>query len=457
MRVLLAHVYFLAEDDRERKIMKPYPPLGLLSVSAYISQKGVEHEVFDGTFTDRREFRLKLETYRPDVVAFYCNLMTKVAVVQFMEEIRMKAPATKIVLGGPDIRYNAEEYLGCGADVAVIGEGEESFSEVLEAFASGSDLVHIHGIAFRRDKEVIKNPARPLLRNIDELPSPALDKVDIEKYMSAWKSHHSQSMLSVSTQRGCPYTCKWCSTAVYGQTYRRKSPARTVDEVADLQHKYAPDAIWFVDDVFTISHNWMKSFVDELRERKIVLKYECITRADRLNKEIIDLLKESGCFRVWIGAESGSQRILDAMDRRVDAGYVRDMIIMAKAAGIETGTFIMLGYPGETEEDIQKTVEHLIESDPDYFTITLAYPIKGTALYQEVEAIQTRIIDWKKVSDRERDFQRTYNRKFYEYALRKVVNEVNFSKLRKKKAPGLKRLKSYVKSFGAKAMMTFHS
>jgi radical SAM superfamily enzyme YgiQ (UPF0313 family) len=201
-----------------------------------------------------------------------------------------------------------------------------------------------------------------------------------------------------------------------------------VDEMEYLKNTYNPDAIWFVDDVFTVSHKWLKEFADEVAARKIVFPYEIITRADRLNEETIDLLKASGCFRVWIGAESGSQKIIDAMDRRVDVNVVREMIQLAQKKGIQAGTFIMLGYPGETTADIEETIHHLKVANPDLYTITIAYPIKGTPLYEEVEANFTVFPDWDKGTDREIDFKRTYNKKFYEYAVRLVYNEVRYHK-----------------------------
>jgi radical SAM superfamily enzyme YgiQ (UPF0313 family) len=228
--------------------------------------------------------------------------------------------------------------------------------------------------------------------------------------------------------RGCPYTCRWCSRAVYGLSYRRRSPTSVIDELEIIQTDYNPDTLWFVDDVFTISHKWMNEFTNELKRRNLKINYECITRADRLNEEVISMLKESGCFRVWIGAESGSQKIIDAMDRRVDVEQVREMIKLTRKHGIETGTFIMLGYPGETEKDIEETIKHLKESNPDYFTITIAYPINGTELYLEIEAKQNKLFNWETDTDRDRDFERNYSRNYYNFAVRHVVNEVNYSK-----------------------------
>jgi len=288
---------------------------------------------------------------------------------------------------------------------------------------------HIDGVAFRsEDGDLVQTAARKRIRPVDSLPFPNRKKIDLHRYLDTWKKHHGRSAISVSTQRGCPYTCKWCSTAVYGQSYRRRSPALVVDELVQLQENYAPDQIWFVDDVFTVSHQWLRAFRDELQKRQVRIPFECISRADRMNEEVIGLLKEAGCFRVWIGAESGSQKILDAMDRRVNADWVQEMIIASRRQGLEAGTFIMLGYPGETEEDIQLTLDHLRNANPDYFTITVAYPIKGTGLYEQVEDQQLQKLDWASSTDRDIDFVRTYPRRYYDFAVRWLVNAVHLHK-----------------------------
>jgi radical SAM superfamily enzyme YgiQ (UPF0313 family) len=192
-----------------------------------------------------------------------------------------------------------------------------------------------------------------------------------------------------------------------------------------------------------------------LKKQNLVIPYECITRADRLSEEVILMLKETGCFRVWIGAESGSQKVIDLMDRRVDVNQVRDMIRLTRKHGIEAGTFIMLGYPGETEEDIEETIHHLKESNPDHFTITVAYPIKGTELYQEIEAIQTTKLDWANSTDRQIDFKRTYSRKYYDYAVKRVISEVNYFKARSHASP-IRATKLKAKSLFAKFCMQLH-
>lgn len=440
MKVLLAHAYFLSTDKKERTIMRPYPPLGLLSISAWLERESIEHEVFDSTFQTEEKFYSLLGEYKPDVIAVYCNLMTKAKVLEILEESRAILPKLIRVLGGPDLRYNLNDYLKNGGDYAVIGEGEESFTALLKELEKGPLQEALPGIAFLRDQEVIQGEERPFIRDISLLPEPAYHKINVQDYLVTWQKNHGMSMMSVSTQRGCPYTCKWCSTAVYGQSYRRRNPEAVVGEMMHLQKNYNPDAIWFVDDVFTVSHKWLKAFRDELKKQSLRIPFECITRADRMNEEVIQLLKESGCFRVWIGAESGSQRIIDAMDRRVEAGQVRSMIALSRKHGIEAGTFIMLGYPGEEITDIEETVDHLVKSDPDHFTITLAYPIKGTSLFEEVQDKLNPNFDWTTQSDRERNFQRTYDQGFYTHAIRKVVNEVNFRKNGNRNMPIWKKI-----------------
>jgi radical SAM superfamily enzyme YgiQ (UPF0313 family) len=432
--VLFTHGYFLDEDPKEKAIMRPYPPLGILYLSAYLEENGIENKVFDTTFSSPDLLKQYLLRELPDIIGIYTNLMTKLSVLKIIAFIKKshELSSTKIILGGPEVRNHAENFLRSGADVIVLGEGEETMLELVNFYCGLSPfrtLSEIKNIAFFDDSQLLKyTENRPLLKQIDLLPMPNRKKINLQMYFDVWKKHHGQSVISVSTMRGCPYTCKWCSRAVYGQSYRRKSAHLVVDELEYLKNTYAVDAVWFVDDVFTVSHKWMKEFAEEVTRRKLSFPYEIITRADRLNEEVIELLKHSGCYRVWIGAESGSQKIIDAMDRRVDVNMVREMIQLAQKKGIQAGTFIMLGYPGETTEDIEETIHHLKISNPDLYTITIAYPIKGTPLYDEVKANFTVFPEWENGTDRDIDFKRTYNKKFYEYAVRLVYNEVKFHK-----------------------------
>ncbi|MFN0204022.1 MAG: B12-binding domain-containing radical SAM protein [Bacteroidia bacterium] len=461
MKVLLSHGYFLSEDEKERQIMRPYPPLGILYLSAYLERYEVDNEVFDTTFATLSELQNYLLTYQPDVVALYVNLMTKVNILKIVRFVKEQGSLskTKIILGGPEVKNHAENFLKFGADYLVIGEGEETFYALIEYLSQKGELKleEIAGIAYLDEaKATIFTPERTKIKNIDDFV-PNRKKINLHLYLQAWKQHHGENAISVSTMRGCPYTCKWCSRAVYGLSYRRRSAKKVVEELQEIQTTYAPDTLWFVDDVFTISHKWLREFADELKANNLKVKYECITRADRMNEEVIQLLKETGCFRVWIGAESGSQKVIDLMDRRVDVNQVREMIQLSQKMGIQAGTFIMLGYPQETEEDIMETVHHLKVSNPDYFTITVAYPIKGTELYTEIEPTKVHSLPWENSSDRDTDFQRTYSRKYYDFAVRYVVNEVNLHKKKLKQEDfTMSAMKLKINSLAARIGMTLY-
>ena len=430
MSIILTHTYYLFEDEKEQSIMRPYAPLGLLYISSYLNENKVENHVYDSTFYSKDAQLRFIEEKQPKAIAIYTNLMTKINVIKLIKILKTDEiyGFPKVILGGPDITYNCENYLNTGADFLIIGEGEQTTLELYQAITNNSSYSEINGIAYLENSEVKKTPARMRMKSLKELPLPNRAAIPVDKYLETWKTHHGKSSMTVSTQRGCPYTCKWCSTAVYGQSYRRRPPDMVAAELKMLKGTYKPDSIWFVDDVFSVSHKWIEKFHEEVIKQDAIIPFECITRAERLNDHILQLLKEAGCFRIWIGAESGSQKIIDAMDRRVDVDVVKTAIQKTNELGMETGTFIMVGYPGENEQDIKETIDYLKAANPTHFTITVAYPIKGTSLYTEIEDKITVQPEWDISTDREIDFTRTYSRKFYDFAVRRIVNEVNYNK-----------------------------
>ena len=434
MKIVITHAYFLCDDKSEQKTMMPYPPLGLLYVSAYLDQHGLLNDVFDSTFETEKSLSEFLLKEVPDIICVYANLMTKPQIIRLIKFIKTsdQLKSAKIILGGPDIRFNTRNYLNHGADYLVIGEGEATLLELIKALKNSEPLETVRGIAFSGPYgEIITTPDQNLL-NLDSLPFPARQKINFDLYLSKWKEIHGYNALNISTMRGCPFGCRWCSKAVYGNSNRRRSPGLVVDEIIWMQSQYQFDHIWFVDDVFTLNTQWLTEFVNELKFRQIHIRYECITRSDQLKDQDIQLLKESGCYRVWVGAESGSQKILDFMNRKVKVEEVHKCIVSVKNAGMQAGTFIMLGYPGEDEKDILATVNYLKRSDPDLFTITLAYPIKGTELFNRVVLLNPSEDNWGNRTDRQTDFERTYPRKYYEYAIGFVQRDVASSKYWKK-------------------------
>jgi anaerobic magnesium-protoporphyrin IX monomethyl ester cyclase len=421
MDLLLAHGYFLAEDAHERSVMKPYPTLGLLYISAYLKAKGYAVRVFDATFQTLADFDTQLRAGRPQVVGLYTNLMTKFNVLKMIASCR--AAGAKVVLGGPEPAMYAEEYLDHGADVIVVGEGELTMEELLSKELS--DLSSIAGIIFRRDDgTVVRNPPRPYIKDLDAMPFPDRDAIDMDRYVDVWRTHHGMGSVSLICARGCPFHCEWCSHAVYGNSHRRRSPANVAAELEMLIARYKPDQLWYADDVFTIHRKWFLEYAALLKQRGVKVPFECISRSDCLNEEVVERLAEIGCYRLWLGAESGSQRILDAMRRGVQVEDVQAKTKMLQRRGIQVGMFIMLGYEGETLPDIEATTAHLKIANPDVFLTTVAYPIKGTGYYKAVERRVLASSSWNATSDRDLSVSGRYSPRFYSFATRWMVNSV---------------------------------
>ena len=416
--LLLTHGYFLGEDEKERQVMKPYPPLGLLYLSAYLRRAGFAVDLHDSTFTDRAALAARLAATPGGVLGVYTNLLTRAAVLWLVAAA--KRHNWTVVLGGPESAGYPAEYLARGADVIVVGEGEEALAELLPALARhGPHRLHgVAGTIFRdEDGQVVTNPPRTQIADLDGLPWPDRDRIDLRQYIDVWRTHHGAGSVNLITARGCPYKCDWCSHAVFGFTHRRRSPAGCADEVAHIREAYAPDQLWYADDVFTISHRWLFEFADELKRRGLRLPFETISRADRLmSEEVLETLAAMGCYRIWIGSESGSQRVLDAMRRGVKVEQVQWATKAAQRHGIQVGMFLMWGYDGETLEDMEATVEHVKQANPDVFFTTVAYPIKGTPYYNKVADRLATPAEWAMATDRDYRIQGRHSRRYYKLA-----------------------------------------
>lgn len=431
MDILLSHGYFIAEDAHEQQIMKPYPTLGLLYISSYLKQRGFDVALFDSTFEDLASFAAYVQETRPGVVGLYCNLMTKKNVLHMIPICR-QGGAT-VILGGPEPFSYAAEYLAAGAQIIVSGEGEQTLEELLPHVAQHGlrDMASIRGIAYLDDDgQVVCTAPRPQIQDLTAQPWPDRAAIPMHRYLDTWREHHGLSSVSLITARGCPYTCTWCSHTVFGHSHRRRSPQDVAAEIAWIKESYDPDQLWYADDVFTIAHRWFAEFAAELKRRQLRIPFECISRADRLDEQVVDTLAEMGCQRLWIGSESGSQRILDAMRRKALVEDVQAKTHMLQRRGIEVGMFIMLGFEGEKLDDLQATVDHLKKASPDIFLTTVAYPIKGTPYYEQVASRLISDRSWQQRTDRDLGVSGRHSARFYEHATRWMVNEVNLHKAR---------------------------
>ena len=430
MDLLLAHGYFLALDAAEQRVMRPHPPLGILYLSSYLKSRGVRVGVFDGTFRALADFENTLYRERPPIVGIAVNLMTKRNALAMIAMAKRRG--ARVVIGGPDPPHHAASYLAAGADVVVVGEGEQTIEELVPALVKASasqpldaELSKINGVIFQAaDGTIVRTPPRALLPDLDRQPYPDRAAIDLPAYLAAWRRHHGVGTVSLITARGCPYTCTWCSRSVFGETHRRRSVANVADEVEAIVDRYHPERLWYADDVFAIHRTWTVEYAKELEQRRIHLPFECISRAERIDDEVAAALASLGCFRVWIGSESGSQRILDAMKRKVSVDQVREAAARLRRHGIEVGMFIMLGFDGEEMSDLQATVDHLKRTAPDVFLTTVSYPIKGTPYYDRVADRLTAPGSWEDGTDRDLIVRGRPVRTYYDFARRWMTAEV---------------------------------
>jgi radical SAM superfamily enzyme YgiQ (UPF0313 family) len=428
--LLLTHGYFLFEDEKEIQIMRPYPTLGLLYVSAFLRRAGFDVEIFDSTFVNRQQLFDRLAQGR-GVIGIYTVLMTRRPVLDIIAVA--KSHGWTVILGGPESANYPSEYLSFGADVIVAGEGESTMAELLPTLAArGPHNLHgVAGIVFRDEKgAVVANPERVKIADLDSLPWPDRGRIDQARYVDVWRQKHGMGSVNLITARGCPYKCNWCSHAVFGYTHRRRSYTDCASELQHIMEVYRPDQVWYSDDVFTISHPWLFGYAKELKRRKLRVPFETISRADRMMKdEVLETLADMGCYRIWIGSESGSQRILDAMQRGVKVDQVVWATHAAKRYGIQVGMFLMWGYPGEEIEDIAATVDLVSRCQPEIHLTTVAYPIKNTGYFQK--AADSLVIDkqWSAATDRDYRIKGRHSRAYYKHADSWLKNAVDAARL----------------------------
>jgi anaerobic magnesium-protoporphyrin IX monomethyl ester cyclase len=428
--VLLTHGYFLFEDEKELQIMKPYATLGLLYISAFLKRAGFSTEIFDSTFSKREDLFARFRAGR-GVVGIYTNLITRASVLSIIREAH--ANGWTVVLGGPECANYPDQYIEHGAHVVVMGEGEATMSELLAALADrGPHRLHgIAGTVFRDESgRLITNPERGQITDLNSIPWPDRENIDQQRYVDVWRKHHGMGSVNLITARGCPYRCNWCSHAVFGFTHRRRSYIDCASELEHIVARWKPDQVWYADDVFTIHHSWLFHYAAELKRRELHVPFETISRADRMMKdEVLRTLADMGCYRIWIGSESGSQRILDRMERGVKVEQVEWASRMAHRYGIQVGMFLMWGYEGETLEDMEATVELVKRCKPDIFLTTVSYPIKNTGYYRKISDLITLQGDWAAATDRDYVVEKRPPRAYYEYADTWLKKEVAASRL----------------------------
>lgn len=397
--VLLGQAYHLRFDPKLWRAMEPYPPLGTLYAAAVLRESGFGVALHDSMLAESvGEWRGALGRHHPRFAVLYednFNYLTKMCLSTMREAgFEMIAAARergcRVVVAGSDPTDFAEDYLERGADVVLLGEGEASLEEVIEVLDGRRDrpLEEIQGIAFRDgDGRRRRTSRRPVIRDLDALPLPAWDLVDLERYRRIWLDRHGRFSLNMVTTRGCPYHCNWCAKPLWGQRYHVRSPARVADEVAMLLERARPDHIWFMDDIMGLKPSWMPAFADEVERRGLELRFKCLTRPDlALREGTVEAMRRAGCETVWMGAESGSQKVLDAMEKGTTVEQIREATARLQAAGIRVALFLQFGYPGETRADVEATLEMVRDCRPDDVGMSVSYPLPGTPFFDRVRS-----------------------------------------------------------------------
>jgi radical SAM superfamily enzyme YgiQ (UPF0313 family) len=429
--VLFTHSYFLRFDPKQWQQGQPYPPLGTLYAAALMRQNDYRVSLFDTMFvSDPEEVTRAITVNNPDFFVIYddgFNYLTKMCLTNMREAAFSmckiaKAKGCTVIVSSSDSTDRYNEYLKEGADFVIIGEAEHTLLELTNHIEKGEeDYSEIKGLAYSRNSEVIKTPGRPVLKELDNMPFPAWDLVDMELYRQTWLKKTGYFSLNMSTTRGCPFKCNWCAKPIYGNRYNSRSPENVVEEIMLLKNKYNIDHIWFCDDIFGLKPGWVKAFAELLHKEEISIRFKIQSRADLLVQEdTVKALAAAGCENVWIGAESGSQKILDAMDKGINVKQIREATLMMKEQGIKPSFFIQFGYPSELKEDIQLTINMINELLPFEIGISVSYPLPGTSFYERVKADLKKKTNWTDSDEMALMFCNTFPPSYYKQLHRYV-------------------------------------
>ncbi|HEY0741651.1 MAG TPA: radical SAM protein, partial [Chryseosolibacter sp.] len=421
--VLFAHSFFYHFDSKQWRFKQPYPPLATIIAAAVVRNAGFNVSLFDTNLRKHPGDLIGfLQREHPQYFVIYddsFNYLTKMCLTKMREAaFDMAKAASKfgctVIVATSDAADQYEKYFLHSVDYVVKGEGEETLRELLQALDKRQDVALIRGLVYRRTGKTIINPPRGVMKNLDELPLPAWDLVDIDAYRKIWKKHHGYFSLNIATTRGCPFKCNWCAKPIYGNRYTSRSPISVVDEIEYLIKAYEPDHLWFCDDIFGLKPGWIQQFALLMNDRKLKIRYKIQSRVDLLCDEgVVDALGDSGAETVWVGAESGSQRILDAMDKGTTVDQIYDASKRLRKRSIKVAYFLQFGYSGEQKEDIDKTIELVLRALPDEVGISVSYPLPGTNFYENVKDQLKEKRNWSDSDDLAMMFESTFNTAYY--------------------------------------------
>jgi len=431
--ILFAHSYFLRFDPKQWALGQPYPPLGTLYAAALMRENGYSVSLFDTMFCHQpEEINAALNNNAPQFFVLYddgFNYLTKMCLTNMREAAfsmckLAKALGCTVIVSSSDSTDRYGEYLNEGADFVIIGEAENTLLDLVNNIKTGvNNYADIPGLAFIKNGQPYKTPARPVLKDLDSLPLPAWDLVDIEPYRKSWLKNTGYFSLNMSTTRGCPFKCNWCAKPIYGSRYNSRSPQNVIAEIKLITSLFKMDHIWFCDDIFGLKPGWILEFARLVEQENITIRFKIQSRADLLADEpIVAALAAAGCENVWIGAESGSQKVLDAMDKGITVEQISAATHAMKHNGIKPSFFIQFGYPGEYKADIAQTVKMINKLLPFEIGISVSYPLPGTVFYDRVKADLHKKTNWTDSDEMALMFRNTFPPSYYKQ-LHKYVHQ----------------------------------
>jgi anaerobic magnesium-protoporphyrin IX monomethyl ester cyclase len=423
--ILLASSFFLRNDSKQFERMKPYPPLATLLVAAALRERGHEVALFDATLSNGvEEFVALLDEKRPAIVGILednFNYLTKMCTERTREATKAMIEAARgrgcrVAVNGSDATDRPLEYLHAGANAVLPGEADVSFPALAEAWTASprADLSALAGLALQDENGALRyTGSAPAPSDLDALPLPAWDLIDAAKYRAEWIEHHGFFSWNMVTSRGCPFGCNWCAKPIFGRRYAQRSPERVADEMRRLKTTIHPDHIWFADDIFGLTAPWITRFAAAVTQLNARIPFMIQCRADLLRPRVVEALAAAGAAEVWIGVESGSQSILDAMEKGTTVDEVRAATRELKAHGIRACWFLQLGYPSESWQDIVATRDLVRQEEPDDIGVSVAYPLPGTPFYDRVRADLGFKQNWSESGELAMMFHGTYTTEFY--------------------------------------------
>ncbi len=427
LSILVCHSYYLGLDQKQVLRAKPYPPLATLQVVSMLRKAGHRVQFFDAMLADGvAEYENLLGT-RPQLVVFYednFNFLSKMCLGTMRRAACAMVAAARrtgarVIAAGPDVTDAPVPYLKAGADLALAGEGISALLEVvlrLDATPSADNpalMKGLSGVAALSGDKVINGSGPRNLQVSLEVGLAAWDLVDMERYRAMWIKTHGYFSLNMAASRGCPFRCTWCAKPIWGNQYLQRDPTEVAMEMAYLKRTFRPDHIWFADDIFGFRVDWVAQFGAAAQAADVRIPFSIQTRADLISERMAQALRDSGCQEAWIGAESGSQRVLDAMNKGTTVAEICTARDRLRAVGIRVGFFIQLGYMGEQLEDILATRDLLETARPDEIGVSVSYPLPGTKFYELVKAQLGRKTHWLESDDLDMMFHGTYTSEFY--------------------------------------------